>query len=78
VLKNILKRDDCPASLLEWAIEGGDRSHHLALVDRADVSEEMLRRIAQGPHARPSEIAADRLIAGDFRTPVSPSGETTP
>ena len=67
VFKNILKRDDCPSSLLNWATKCGDKSHHLAVVSRTDLSKEMLQRIAEGPHVKAAEIAAGRLIAGDSK-----------
>jgi hypothetical protein len=68
VLKNILKRDDCPESLLNWAAKCGDKSHHLAVVNRPVLSKEMLQSIAGGPHVKPAEIAAGRLLAGDFKS----------
>ena len=67
VLKNILKRDDCPNSFLNWAAKCGDKSHHLAVVSRAEISKDVLQVIAEGPHVKAAEIAAGRLIAGDFR-----------
>ena len=67
VLKNILKRDDCPDSFLNWASKCGNKSHHLAVVSRVDISKEVLQRIADGPHVKAAEIAAGRLIAGDFK-----------
>ena len=66
VLKNILKRDDCPVSFLNWAAKLGDKSHQLAVVSRADVTKENLQLIASGPHVKAAEIAAGRLISGDF------------
>jgi len=66
VLKNILKRKDCPFSLLNWATKCGDKSHHLAVVSRKDLSKDLLQKIADGPHVKAAEIAAGRLIAGDF------------
>jgi hypothetical protein len=67
VMKNILKRDDCPDSILNWAAKCGDKSHHLAIVSRTEISKEVLQRIADGPHVKAAEVAAGRLIAGDFR-----------
>jgi len=66
VLKNILKRDDCPDSFLNWAAKCGDKSHHLAVVGRTQVTRENLQLIASGPHIKAAEIAAGRLISGDF------------
>lgn len=66
VLKNILKRDDCPNSFLNWAAKCGDRSHHLAVVSRAKISKEALQMIADGPHVKAAEIAAGRLMTGDY------------
>jgi len=67
VLKNILKRDDCPNSFLNWAAKCGDKSHQLAVVSRNDVTKEILQLIANGPNVKAAEIAAGRLISGDFR-----------
>jgi hypothetical protein len=63
VLKNILKRPDCPGSFLNWAATHGHKSHQLALVERPDLSREQLELVARGPHVRPAEIAAGRLLA---------------
>ena len=63
VLKNILKRPDCPDSSLNWAAMHGDKSHQLALVSRPDLSRAHLEQVAGGPHVRPAEVAAGRLLA---------------
>jgi hypothetical protein len=65
VVKNILKRPDCPLSFLRWAVVYGGRSHQLALVSREALSREMLQQIAAGPHGPAAEVAADRLMRGD-------------
>ena len=62
VLKNILKRPDCPDSFLHWAARYGDKSHQLALVSRSDLSRELLEYVATGPHVKPAETAAGRLM----------------
>jgi hypothetical protein len=67
VLKNILKRDDCPDSFLNWAAKCGDKTHQLAVVSRAEVKKAILQLIADGPHVKAAEIAAGRLISGDFK-----------
>jgi hypothetical protein len=67
VLKNILKRDDCPDSFLNWAAMCGDKSHHLAVVSRKGLSKEILQLIAKGSSVKAAEIAAGRLMAGDFK-----------
>ena len=67
VMKNILKRDDCPDSFLNWAAKCGDKSHQLAVVSRTDMTKENLQMIARGPHVKAAEIAAGRLISGDFK-----------
>ena len=67
VLKNILKRDDCPDSFLNWAAKCGDKSHHLAVVSRTDLTKEILQTIAEGPHVKAAEVAAGRLISGDYK-----------
>lgn len=66
VIKNILRRDDCPDSLLRWAAAHGGRSHHLALVDRETISRAMLEQIAAGPHGPAAEKAANRLMRGEW------------
>lgn len=66
VMKSILKRDDCPESLLDWAVNYGDKSHQLAVVSRNHVTRSHLNRISSGSNVKAAEIAAGRLIAGDF------------
>ena len=65
VMKNILKRDDCPDSFIRWAAKCGGQSHQLAIVSRAVVGRQLLELIACGPHAKPAELAAGRLMSGD-------------
>ena len=65
VMKNILKRADCPVSFLNWAARSGSKSHQLALVSRPDITKIQLETVAQGPHAKPAEVAAGRLMAGE-------------
>ena len=67
VLKNIMKRDDCPNSFLNWAAKCGDKTHQLAVVSRVEVKKAILQQIADGPHVKAAEIAAGRLISGDFK-----------
>ncbi len=62
VMKNILKLPDCPDSFLHWAARHGDKSHQLALVSRAELSRELLEHVANGPHVKPAEAAAGRLM----------------
>jgi hypothetical protein len=62
VLKNILKRPDCPDSFLHWAARYGDKSHQQALVSRTYLSRELLEHVANGPHVKPAEAAAGRLM----------------
>lgn len=64
VLKNILKRPDCPYSLLHWAARHGDKWQQLALVGRSDISLDLLRSVANGPHVKSAEAAAGRLLTG--------------
>ena len=52
--------------LEQLAAKCGDKSHQLALVSRTDVTREYLQLIASGPNVKAAEIAAARLIAGDF------------
>ena len=68
VLKNILKRDDCPDSMVNWAARFGNKSHQLAIVGRSDLTKENLQMIADGSNVQPAEIASGRLMCGDFRT----------
>lgn len=65
VMKNILKREDCPISFLNWAARYGNKSHQLALVGRSRIARELLEVVARGPHAKPAEVAAGRLMSGD-------------
>jgi hypothetical protein len=65
VMKNILKREDCPDSFLIWAAKCGDKSHQLALVSRPVLTKQLLEIVAKGPHAKPAEVAAGRLMSGD-------------
>ena len=62
VLRGILKRPDCPDSFLTWAARYGDKSLQLALVNRSDLSEELLKSVANGPHVKSAEAAARRLM----------------
>jgi hypothetical protein len=66
VIKNLLKREDCPSALLVWAARFGNQSHQLAMVQRSDLSRHSLQLISQGPHVKAAEIAAGRLISGNF------------
>lgn len=66
VIKHVLKLPDCPKSMLHWAARTGGRSMHLALVDRSDLPKDILLQIAEASQSRPGEIAADRLMRGDF------------
>ena len=68
VLKNILKREDCPDSFINWAARFGNKSHQLAIVGRSDLTKENLQMIADGSNVQPAEIASGRLMCGDFRT----------
>jgi hypothetical protein len=45
VLKNILKRPDCPESFFNWAVEHGDQQQKLALAMNLNATEEMLRSL---------------------------------
>ena len=62
VMKNILRRPDCPDSFLNWAASHGSKSHHLALVAREDLTREQLELIAEGSSVKAAEIAASRLL----------------
>lgn len=61
-IKAILKSPDCPPSIIDWAMRSGGSSHALALAARADISPELLRQIARGPHVKASELAISRLM----------------
>ena len=61
VMKNILRRPDCPDSFLNWAASHGSKSHHLALV-------------ARGPDARATRVDRRRIErqgSGDRRKPLA-------
>ena len=66
VMKNILKRPDCPGSFLRWAVAYGGKSHQLAVVSREAITRGMLEKIAAGPNGPAAEIAGDRLMRGDW------------
>lgn len=63
VMKNILKREDCPDSILNWAAQHGGKSHQLAVVSRKTVKLTLLEKIASGCFSQPAEIAEGRLIS---------------
>lgn len=49
VLKNILKRPDCPRSLQAWAVEHGDEQQKLAVAMNPEALEDLLQKlVAQG------------------------------
>ena len=62
VVKSILKSPDCPASITDWAMRSGGRSHALALAGRNGLPAPMLRMIAKGPHVKAAELAISRLM----------------
>lgn len=62
VMKNILRRPDCPDAFLNWAASHGNKSHHLALVAREDLTREQLQLIAEGSSIKAAETAAARLL----------------
>ncbi|MCK6423071.1 MAG: hypothetical protein L6Q73_19500 [Aquabacterium sp.] len=64
VLKNILKRADCPRSLLRWAAFCGSGPIRAAVAGRQDVPVELLQVIAAGPYVKAAELAASRLMTG--------------
>ena len=66
-MKNILKRTDCPDSFVNWAARFGNRSHRLVVVGCPDLTRENLHAIAEGKNVQPAEIAAGRLMAGDYK-----------
>jgi hypothetical protein len=72
VIKNILKRPDCPSSLLRWAAAYGGRSHQLAVVDREVIGRPLLEQISSGPHGQAAEKAAGRLLRGDYAADEHP------
>lgn len=45
VLKNILKRPDCPASFMAWAVDKGDDDQKLAVAMNPQAPEDQLRRL---------------------------------
>lgn len=62
VFKNILKRNDCPHSLLRWAALCGAGPVRAAVAARQDTPVELLQAIAAGPYVKAAELAASRLM----------------
>jgi hypothetical protein len=62
VMRNILMRPDCPDSFLHWAAMHGEKQHQIALVSRTEISRDLLELVANGPHVKPAEAAAGRLM----------------
>jgi len=50
VLKNILKRSDCPVSLLKWAVERGSEAERLAVTANPHVPQKLLIALASAGH----------------------------
>lgn len=46
LLKNLLKRTDCPVSLLSWAVENIEAQQNLAVAINAQTPEGLLRKLA--------------------------------
>jgi hypothetical protein len=65
VFRSILRRPDCPNSLLRWAAVYGGGSPRLAVAGRDDTTVDMLQAIAAGPCVKAAELAAARLMTGD-------------
>jgi hypothetical protein len=60
VLKNILKRPDCPESFMAWAIERGDEQQRLAVAMNPQATDTLLRQlVAQG--GEPGKAAANHV-----------------
>ena len=65
VLKNILKRPDCPESFMAWAVERGDEQQKLAVAMNPQAPEEILRSLVkQGGNPAAAAMSHGRL-AGD-------------
>ncbi len=65
VLKNILKRPDCPESFMAWAVERGDEQQKLAVAMNPQASEGILRSLVkQGGNPAAAAMSHGRL-AGD-------------
>jgi hypothetical protein len=47
VLKNILKRPDCPVSFMKWAAEHGSEQEQLAVAMNPEAPAEILKRLAE-------------------------------
>lgn len=71
VLKNLLKRPDCPVSFMTWAVEHGDEQQKLAVAMNAYSPEGLLRTlVAEGEkasHARSLSVpvARGKRLAGE-------------
>lgn len=62
VFRNILKRPDCPHSLMRWAAVFGGGPARLAVAGREDTPGDLLQAIAAGPYVKAAELAASRLM----------------
>ena len=56
VLKNILKRPDCPESFMKWAVDRGNDQERLAIAMNANAAENLLRALI-GQGGLPGESA---------------------
>ena len=45
VLKNILKRPDCPESFMRWAVTNGDEAERLAVAMNSEATADLLRQL---------------------------------
>jgi hypothetical protein len=50
-------------SWLRWAAHYGTKGDQLELLKRQELSIELLKAVANGPHPKPAERAIDRLLA---------------
>ena len=67
VIRKILRVKDCPASMIEWAVERGSDADRLAVIRRGDASPEILRLIAEKSTGRVQALA----IASNPEAPES-------
>ena len=63
VVKNILKRSECPESLLTWAAKKGNEQERLAVAINSNVSTDLLKQIAERGDS--VAIVAQAVLMGD-------------
>jgi hypothetical protein len=57
VIRKILRVKDCPASMIQWAVDRGSDADRLAVIRRGDVPSDILRAIAEKSSGRIKALA---------------------